>query len=119
MEYVKITDPEVSLSVHRLMLSQGHYVPHMTHVFMEGDALRGAFSEVWLPTVFLWFNLDDLHPITSVRMFKYVRDVIAPSKGHKRLLWVIPENVEAFKHTERIGLTAGGCCHWFMSGSIT
>ena len=115
MKILKVVDPDLMESVHELMLSQGHYVPYLSHLIMSGEEVRGAFSEVLLPCVFVWFNMNYKQGLLIYRFIKYMRDDLGPRLGHKTLVWPISPLVEPFKYAERVGLTHGGQAHWFMS----
>ena len=116
MQIEKVSDPDFSVLIHELMASQGHYVPCLSHSILVGEEIRGAFSQVFLPCVFCWFNIGYKQPLLIYRFIRYMQTELGPSLGHHRLIWPVSENVLPHKYTERVGLTFGGNANWFVSG---
>ena len=114
MHIVKVTEPDLMDLVHNLMDRQGHAVPYLTHVMMVDNEIRGAYSEVLLPAVLCWFNLEYQQPKLIYNFIEYLKER-GKELGYPALIWAIHPNVQPYKYAERVGLTPGGNADWFLS----
>ena len=81
---------------------------------MVDNEIRGAYSEVLLPAVLCWFNLEYQQPKLIYNFIEYLKER-GKELGYPALIWAIHPNVQPYKYAERVGFEAGGNADWFLS----
>jgi hypothetical protein len=114
MRAVRIESTDLMAQVQAAMAADGgHNVPCVSHaLFDTAGALRGAFSTVYAPALFLWMDSRNGHAMTSLRAMKVIQGEFR-RLGHRRILLPIQSDSPFYPWVRSIGFSPIGPCELF------